>query len=244
MSYYLPGSRKQDNGAGSEDLITPNNSSIPSNLSILPLEIQTGSGQNLKCSKTPLYALQFRQWFETKAYQGYLYGAPNSDHLITLSRLNVHQAINDNIAAVGMTTEWMQSDDSISIFNLKQPSFSVEGIPPCLRPTFIQLRIPHHPWLDFFPFPGMRDCMILAEDSFDDEDLCHDLMAFWDTRNTAATLLVWGDSWDAKNWEITESFARKWKWLLHHSPELLASTNRWRRSRGERSLVWNDILSP
>lgn len=142
-----------------------------------------------------------------------------------------------------MTTAWMESDDSISIFNLKQPSFSVEKIPHCLRPTLIQLHITHHPWLDFFPFPNMRDCMILAGDSFDDDDLCHDLMAFWDTRNTSATLLVWGNSWDAKNWEVTEGFAHKWKWLLRDSPELLISTNHWRKLRGEQPLIWKKILS-
>ncbi|KAJ5094919.1 hypothetical protein N7532_007210 [Penicillium argentinense] len=197
-----------------------------------------------ECARAPSFALEFRRWFEMKVYQSFMSGMPNRDHLISLSRLNVHRAINENIAAVGITSAWMKSDDAISIFNLAQPSFSVEGIPPCLRPTFIQLHIPHHPWLDFFPFPRMRDCMILAAqgDSFDDDDLCHDLMAFWDTRNTAATLLVWGNSWDAQHWEVTEGFAQKWKWLLPDSLELLASTNRWRRSRGERPLIWNDIL--
>ncbi|KAJ5220627.1 uncharacterized protein N7469_009514 [Penicillium citrinum] len=199
--------------------------------------------EDFECAKAPWFALEFRKWFEMKAYESFMSGAPNKDHLISLSRLNVHRAINENIAAIGMTPAWMNSDDAISIFNIAQPSFSVESIPSCLKPTFIQLHIPHHPWLDFFPFPRMRDRMILAEDTFDDDDLCHDLMAFWDTRNTAATLLVWGNSWDAQNWEVTENFARKWKWLLPDSPELLASTNNWRRSRGERPLPWKDILS-
>jgi hypothetical protein len=88
----------------------------------------------------------------------------------------------------------------------------------------------------------MRDRLILAGDSFDDDDLCHDLMAFWDTRNTAATLLVWGNSWEPKNWEVTENFAHKWKWLLIDSPGLLASTNIWRKSRGDKPINWREIL--
>ncbi|KAF7179578.1 hypothetical protein CNMCM7691_008626 [Aspergillus felis] len=172
-----------------------------------------------KCANAPPYALQFRRWFETAAYRSYLNGSPQGDHLITLCRLNVHRAINENITAIGMTPEWMRSDDAVSIFNLQQPSFARERIPPSLRPTPIQLQVPHHPWLDFFPFPRMRHLLILAGDSFDDDDLCHDLMAFWDTRNTAATLLVWGDSWDPKNWEVTE-----------------------RRTRGEKPLDWKHIL--
>jgi hypothetical protein len=196
-----------------------------------------------ECAHAPPHALKFRDWFEKEAYQSYIDGSPNRDHLIGLSRLNVHRAINENIDSIGMTTAWMQSDDSISIFNLKQPSFSVEKITFCLRPTFVQLHFPHHPWLDFFPFPSMRDCMSLAGDSFDDDDLCHDLMAFWDTRNTAAILLVWGNSWKASNWEVTEGFALKWKWLLCGSPELLISTNRWRKLRGEKPLIWKESLS-
>jgi hypothetical protein len=124
-------------------------SSSVSNPTILQIDdfhsAQGERGESFKCAHAPPYALQFRQWFETRAYQSYLDGSPNRDHLISLSRLNVHQAIIENIAAVGMTTAWMQSDDSISIFNLKQPSFSVEKIPHCLRPTLLQLHIPHHP---------------------------------------------------------------------------------------------------
>lgn len=84
----------------------------------------------------------------------------------------------------------------------------------------------------------MRDCLILTEDLFDDNELCHDIMAFWDTGNTGATLLVWGAPWDPSNWEVTEGFVSKWGWLLTGSPELLASSNSWRRVRGERPLIW------
>jgi hypothetical protein len=203
---------------------------------------QGGYEDIFECAKAPPHARRFREWFEATAYQSYLHGSPQRDHLISLSRVNVHRAINENIAAIGMTTDWMKSDDSISIFNLIQPGFTAEGIPPSLQPTAVQIQIPHHPWLDFFPFPGMRDRLILAGDSFDDDDLCHDLMAFWDTRNTAATLLVWGNSWEPKNWEVTENFAHKWKWLLIDSPGLLASTNIWRKSRGDKPLNWREIL--
>lgn len=138
----------------------------------------------------------------------------------------------------------MSNDDSISIFNLEQPQpgFAESSIPSSLLPTPVQREIPHHPWLDFFPFPRMRDWLIIAGDSFDDDELCHDLMAFWDTRNTGATLLVWGVPWDPRNWEVTEAFAGKWGWLLHGSSELLASSNSWRLARGERPLPWKELL--
>ena len=57
-------------------------------------------------------------------------------------------------------------------------------------------------------------------DTFDEDDLCHDLMGFWDSQGTDATLLVWGVPWNPWNWEVTEGSAR----------------------RGETLLVWRDVL--
>ncbi|PYI07002.1 hypothetical protein BO78DRAFT_367731 [Aspergillus sclerotiicarbonarius CBS 121057] len=196
---------------------------------------------DLDCHLFPPGAVQFRRQFEAIAHQSFLLGSPQVEHLISLHRLNVHRAINENIRAIGMSPEWTKPDDALSIFNLPLPlpgDYDEERIPPSLRPTVIQRLVPHHPWLDFFPFPRMRDLMILAGDSLDDDDLCHDLMAFWDTRNTGATLVVWGEPWDPRNWEATEEFVRKWRWLLAGSPELLASTNVWRAKRGDRPLNW------
>lgn len=148
-----------------------------------------------------------------------------------------------------MNSDWMKSDDSVSIFNLLRPvtgnGTGEESIPSSLRPTTIQRTVPHHPWLDFFPFPRMRDTLILAcaaNSEFDDDELCHDLMAFWDTRNTNATLLVWGPPWDPGNWEVTETFVRKWGWLLKGSRELFVSTGTWRRKRGEKALDWGSYV--
>ncbi|OXN03096.1 hypothetical protein CDV58_07959 [Aspergillus fumigatus] len=165
------------------------------------------------CANAPPHALQFRQWFESAAYQSYLTGSPQRDHLISLCRLNVHRAINENITMIGMTPEWMKRRCRL---HLQSPAAQF-----CLRTNSTELTPDPHP---------------AAGDAFDDDELCHDLMAFWDTRNSAATLLVWGDSWDPKNWEVTEKFAHKWTWMIRDSPELLASTNFWRRSRGEKSL--------
>ncbi|KAI9372823.1 hypothetical protein BJX61DRAFT_542333 [Aspergillus egyptiacus] len=198
------------------------------------------------CARAPPDAAVLLREFEAAARRSYLLGSPRVEHLIGLQRLNVHRAINENIRAIGMDADWMSSDDSVSIFNLSTlnaPLVSGTNIPESLRPTEIQKMVPHHPWLDFFPFPIMRDYLITASHLFDDEELCHDLMAFWDTRNTGATLVVWGQPWDPWNWEVTEGFARKWGWLLRGSWELLVSTNYWRRRRGEETLVWREVLS-
>lgn len=177
--------------------------------------------------------------FERQAIESYLQGSPNIDHLITLSRLNIQRAISDNLVAVGMTVEWTKDKSALSIFNLASPaspSTTKKTIPSGLQPTFIQRTSLHHPWFDVLPFPRIRDNLIRANGRFNDQELCRDLMASWDTHNTGATMLVWGLSWDPKNWEVTESFVRKWGWILRGCPEILMSTNQWRTKRGEKRL--------
>jgi hypothetical protein len=223
------------------DIITTNDTAV---VTTFTLSYAAEHEQDdLNCTVAPPGALRFRRDFEAVAHESFLRGSPRIEHLISLRRLNVHHAINENIRAIGMTPGWLRPDEAISIFNVSSSEHNEDQIPSSLRPTAIQRLVPHHPWLDFFPFPRMRDLMIIAGDSLDEDDLCRDLMAFWDTHNTGATLVVWGQPWDPKNWEATEEFVRKWHWLLAGSPELLASTNLWRARRGDRALKWRSLIN-
>ncbi|RDH37628.1 DAGAT-domain-containing protein [Aspergillus welwitschiae] len=175
---------------------------------------------DLHCHLAPHNFHQIRHAFTILATQSYLTNSPRLEHLLSLSRLNVHRAINDNIRILGMTPAWLRPDDALSIFNnntiiTNNPSFlpdvDISTLPESLRPTALQRLVPHHPWLDFFPFPEMRDRLIVAATAgyLDEDELCRDLMAFWDTRNSGATLVVWGVPWDPWNWEVTEAFLAK-----------------------------------
>lgn len=180
----------------------------------------------------------FHRFAET-AYQSYMLGDPTSDHLLTLTRANVFRACGHNLKSIGFNMDDM-SDDAISPFNLASSSEELLSIdntqmPLSLRPTKIQRTVPHHPWLDFFPLPKMRDNLIQAGDDWDDEQLCHDIMGFWNSQTSGnAGLLVWGEPWDVKNWELTEAFLKKWLWVVRGCPELMNSTNAWRAKRGEK----------
>ncbi|RAH58400.1 hypothetical protein BO85DRAFT_468117 [Aspergillus piperis CBS 112811] len=178
----------------------------------------------------------------TLAIQSYLTNRPRLEHLLSLSRLNVHRAINDNIRLLGMAPAHLRPDDALSIFNIPSPfpNIDLSTLPESLRPTPLQRLIPHHPWLDFFPFPEMRDRLIVAAatGSLDEDELCRDLMAFWDTRNSGATLVVWGVPWDPRNWEVTEAFLGKWRWVVLGLGGLRRSTDYWRGRRGEGRLVF------
>ncbi|KAJ5465169.1 uncharacterized protein N7458_000855 [Penicillium daleae] len=104
--------------------------------------------------------------FESAASDSYRESSPNLDHLLSLPKINVQHAITDNIRSIGMTMEWTKKDDAISIFNAHVPGFSDLHIPFDLQPTEVQKRVPHHPWLDFFPSPTLRDNLIALQDRY------------------------------------------------------------------------------
>lgn len=176
--------------------------------------------------------------FAKSAYDSYARGDPTADHLMTLTKVNVFRAFAQNLRLIGWSEFWMD-DDAISLFNTVLPPRPPRQddnslIPANLQPTRIQKSIRHHPWLDFFPFPKMRDNLIEAGDDWDDEQLCHDIMGFWGESTMDAGMLVWGEPWDVQNWEVTESFLKKWQWVVRGCPELMDATNSWRARRGER----------
>ncbi|KAL4929871.1 DUF3425 domain-containing protein [Aspergillus undulatus] len=175
--------------------------------------------------------------FSQKAVESYVLGSPSADHLLTLCKVNVFRAFMSNMQTLGMSAgpEWME-DEALSPFSTSLPGYVAEdSLPVSLRPTKLQTGRLHHPWLDFFPFPRIRDNLINAGD-FDDHPLCLDIMGFWNVTEEACGLLVWGEPHEPQNWEVSENFLRRWPWVVAGCPELLESTNRWRASRGEKMI--------
>lgn len=48
--------------------------------------------------------------------------------------------------------------------------------------------------------------------------------------------ILWGEPYDVNSWEVTPGFLRKWAWAMQGCEELIVSSNRWRRIRGEEPL--------
>ena len=109
-------------------------------------------------------------------------------------------------------------------------------MPASLRPTTLQQTVEHHPWIDLFPIPRLRDNFLRAGDSFDEADLCNDLVDFHDITHDGTGMIVWDCPWESSGWEVSAYFLLKWPWLLRGCNELAASTNRWRATRGEPAL--------
>ena len=83
----------------------------------------------------------------------------------------------------------------------------------------------------------MRDNILqaVACNAFDEDDLCYDLVDVDEAGPPQKpSLIIWGDSWDPRAWEVSEGFLRKWSWILEGCEEMLAATNYWRQKRGEK----------
>ncbi|CAJ0544324.1 Ff.00g035600.m01.CDS01 [Fusarium sp. VM40] len=100
-----------------------------------------------------------------------------SDHLLHLIQYNVFRAfisikrILNTVSPDPMTCPVFGPclDDTMR----RPPN---PNIPPSLAPTTLQLTRYHFPWINSFPFPGVRDNLIRREGRFDNWELWQDLV--------------------------------------------------------------------
>ncbi|KAL7814207.1 hypothetical protein V8C44DRAFT_326068 [Trichoderma aethiopicum] len=112
-----------------------------------------------------------------------------------------------------------------------------DQLPPAWKPTASQLLVPHHPLLDFLPWPQVRDRMIsifslpegmrpphaagplaLANFAYDFED------------GSEGVRVYGGDPYDASCWEVGQVLFERW-WFIFDR-DVIENSNRWRRLRG------------
>ncbi|KAI1377271.1 hypothetical protein F4677DRAFT_415763 [Hypoxylon crocopeplum] len=206
----------------------------------------TDTGQGYLMLAYPSKCARVRAFMQ-KVYQEYSLNAPRPTYLHKLIRLNVLNAMADNAKALGFPVEGLCQDELISPFNEVGPCLPgvttpLPSCPKSLLPTDLQRTLTHHPWIDLWPVPQMRDNMLrgLTAGLFDEDELCSDLLNVDDDGSSEKpSLIVWGAPWDTQGWEVTVAFLRKWGWLLRGCPDILDSTNSWRTKRGEKELVLN-----
>ncbi|KAK6213552.1 DUF3425 domain protein [Colletotrichum tabaci] len=202
----------------------------------------TGSkGRPDLCLLGKPYAQDHLIQFSEGAYRDYLSGNPRTNYLTTLVRVNVFHAFVQNARVLNFDKSWL-TYEAISPFHMVGPGLGPAAIhPSCpenMRPTQLQLAVEHHPWIDFFPHPAMRDNFLRVvaehgEDYVDEDDMCRDIVDVGAGAGVEeSALIVWGEPWDPRGWEATEPFLRKWGWLLAGCPEMLEGTNYWRQKRG------------
>jgi len=102
-------------------------------------------------------------------------------------------------------------------------------LPLALAPTSMQILTPHDQRIDTVIWPSMRDRLI----SHSELELPTVLAKLLENISVHPTNEL-QDLLDSNYWEIGEAFVRKYRMLV--APEVLETTNRWRQSRGERSI--------
>ncbi|KAF9880617.1 hypothetical protein CkaCkLH20_01659 [Colletotrichum karsti] len=181
--------------------------------------------------------------FAEQALLSYAMGSPRPDHYMRLLQLNIINGLTNNAAALGFSFDWLICE-SVSPFghdsqNSKAGTVQGLSVPPSLAPTNMQLGIKHHPWLDLFPLPRLRDNLLVAVLSMtveEEEELFSYIIGSAGGKAEWAGLVVWGEPWDPRNWEVTPPFLHRWGFLLRGCSELMHSTNYWRGRRGEKSM--------
>jgi hypothetical protein len=177
--------------------------------------------------------------FEIRARFFYAMGLPRGDQLLTLVQFNVLRALFSNTKALGFGLEWLEPDSqSPFLTNTSRGEYSHSSITAVdLRPSELQRKVIHHPWIDLLPDVTMRDNILRAADAYDEDDLCNDLVDFDGVSHEKTGLIVWDKPWTATGWEVSPAFLHKWPWVVKDCDVLIASTNHWRIIRGEDALL-------
>ncbi|KAF5023219.1 hypothetical protein F66182_4727 [Fusarium sp. NRRL 66182] len=163
------------------------------------------------------------------------------DHLITLLQYNALRALAVNRSLIsGILVTPLDCDEEV-IHVVPYPA-KPERLPPALLPTALQQTVPHGDWVDLFPSPEGRDCLIKAMGTFDEDELWADCIGglyegFPDDEMERRGMIAWSPPWDISGWEMSEGFLKKWGWLFIGVPGPLEATNRWRIERDEEPLT-------
>ncbi|KAH6895899.1 hypothetical protein B0T10DRAFT_479139 [Thelonectria olida] len=197
--------------------------------------------QVIKCMGRSQQVLEFLQ----RAYFHWSLNHPVPGDLPALTRLNAFGALIRNASILQIPVECLETDDCSSPFITLRPDNALES-PDHLCPTELQRTVAHHAWLDLFPFPGLRDNILhsIQSGQYDEDYLCDELCC--DLMNleakSTASVVIWGDSWDARGWEFSADFFDKWEMLLQGCSEILQATNYWREKR--KAMKLDFVLNP
>lgn len=146
---------------------------------------------------------------------------------ICLAQYSMFRAFTHNASILGLEFALFADDNSVSPLSFSDPPVNIPmGVPHTLKPTSLQLRTSHHPYLDIIASPSLRDNILVANLSDEqDEQLCMDLHA-------DGSITIWGSQpWSSIGWEISQEFADRWGWLL--DGESVRNSNFWRMERGD-----------
>ncbi|KAK7224253.1 hypothetical protein V2G26_012256 [Clonostachys chloroleuca] len=198
--------------------------------------------------------------------------SPCSDQLLSLVNYNTFRGLFINKVLLATLAEHFPPESNTAVNIMKglpgQATVipSSLDIPTSLVPTRQQMGVPHATWMDFIPFPRMRDNLIRHNEEFDHRQFIRDMIGDLldelyflrpsvetsppnthkitlqnglDDQITATRngLIIWGDPHIQESWEATPGFFERWGWVLEGCGEIVKSTNYWRSLRNEEPIV-------
>lgn len=139
---------------------------------------------------------------------------PDAFYLV-LNCTTVIKALQDNAQSIPVYCE-IQTPSVLNASMVSNP-------PATLMPTALQAEVPHIAFVAALPFSGLRDSVLRALPHIDFQDLWRDAVS--------GGFFIWGRiPWAPQGWEVEESFAQKWWFLLDR--EVIETANFWRAQRG------------
>lgn len=190
--------------------------------------------QSRFCDLGPIERNKFLSRLRQQAVEGATHHILRSERLLSVAQYNLILAIGTNVALLGLTMDAL-SRDILSPFNTHQ---ALPGsLPLSLCPTPLQRQIPHHPWIDLFPSPPIRDILLTRVGEYDEEQICNDMFGSCEGTGQIG-VLVWGDAADPSSYEMSEDLLIKYPWLIDDCKhDIIRYTNHWRGIRGEKRLA-------
>ncbi|KAK1969439.1 hypothetical protein LY78DRAFT_350661 [Colletotrichum sublineola] len=160
-------------------------------------------------------------------------------YLLPMSDLKVLKALLRVATRLGSYSV-MWDPAATSPFNLGMGT-AAELLPETWRPTTSQILVPHHPIMDFLPWPDVRD-RIINLFSLPDEARPPaargqlGLVNFaYDLEDSGEGARIWGaDPYDASSWEVGQVLFERW-WFVFDR-KVIDQSNKWRRLRGAATL--------
>lgn len=171
-------------------------------------------------------------------------GAPGSAGMGTPNS-NLVVVVPNNIAEIRRSIEVLFAPlmDMAVISNPQNHLAALAALAPSLplqlKPTEMQLRTPHHAYIDMLPSPSLRDRLITigpANSNTFMTQVCTIVCEIEDT----GQMTIWGEDWlNEFSWEFSAEVLERWGgWLLGR--EWGQRANFWRRQRGAPTLpAWD-----
>ncbi|RMY84869.1 hypothetical protein D0864_07451 [Hortaea werneckii] len=157
------------------------------------------------------------------------------DELGQLINRNLMTAAATNAQRLGISLAALQSGIASTSPQIPRAALAA------LKPIELQHQIVHDPIIDTIPHARLRFNILRAiyNQQIDAAQLSRCIRGSGALENVNGNwqrggLVVWSTPEQVGSWEISESFLRRWAFLLQGCEDLIAVTNTWRSKRGER----------